>query len=490
MLWPREAGEFIASKCKDVQINRDGVKKAAVTITQAVIDGNVKLETFTQNELFPLHKGLSEEELANWIFLVDSLNFNFWTPDGEPKFTVQWNGKTYKGYMAMVAAINRAIDEGKRIYDPKYYTSLSIDEVKHIFRSLTSSTMPLFEERLRVMKEVGETLLDKYEGSFAEVIKKCEKSGIRLVELVTNDFPSFNDTAEFEGQKVAMFKRAQIVVSDTWLLFRGQGLGAFLDIDELTMFADYRVPQALAYFGALEYSESLTQKLKKQTLFKSGDREEAKIRGCSIHAVELIVEEARKILREQGTNPAGLNSIKTDFFFWEYRIKNSQLLMKIPYHRIRLDKPQEVDDDPMDETDLAEKVSWGEAMGWLEKFVNWAERHPAFPVAMVMRGHLYYKDVSLLRQQSVKQADIRDMFKRAAKKAEAAGIIREAQAASTASNATAKSPASTASNATAKSPQPTPEPEPVAGPSRPLTIDDLLDLDDPPPYGGFSSDSD
>ncbi|KAK3890230.1 hypothetical protein Pcinc_005765 [Petrolisthes cinctipes] len=146
--------------------------------------------------------------------------------------------------------------------------------------------MPLFEERLNVMKEVGQTLLDKYEGSFAAVIRKCEKKGIRLVELVTNDFPSFNDTAEFEGQKVAMFKRAQIVVSDTWLLFRG-------------------------------------------------DREEAKIRGCSIHGIELIVEEAKKMLREQGRDPSGLNSIKTDFFLWEYRMKNSELLMKIPYHRVR-----------------------------------------------------------------------------------------------------------------------------------------------------------
>lgn len=43
--------------------------------------------------MFPLNKGLSLEELANWVFLVDALNFNFWTPDGEPKFSVQQNGK-------------------------------------------------------------------------------------------------------------------------------------------------------------------------------------------------------------------------------------------------------------------------------------------------------------------------------------------------------------------------------------------------------------
>lgn len=190
--------------------------------------------------------------------------------------------------MAMVAAVNRAIDEGKKIYDPKYYTSLTMDEVKHIFRSSTTSAMPLFEERLRVMKEVGQTLLDKFEGSFAEVIKKCENNSLKLVELVTSNFPCFYDTAEFEGQKVALFKRAQILVSDIWMLYRGQGLGAFTDIDQLTMFADYRVPQAMAYFGALEYSESLTEKLKKENLFNSGDREEVS-KDVQIHSVHYIL---------------------------------------------------------------------------------------------------------------------------------------------------------------------------------------------------------
>ena len=37
----------------------------------------------------------------------------------------------------------------------------------------------------------------------------------------------------------------QILVSDLWALFEGQGRGRFDDIDTLTMFADYRVPQSL-----------------------------------------------------------------------------------------------------------------------------------------------------------------------------------------------------------------------------------------------------
>lgn len=38
-------------------------------------------------------------------------------------------------------------------------------------------------------------------------------------------------------------KRVQILVADLWACFEGQGHGKFDDIDHITMFADYRVPQ-------------------------------------------------------------------------------------------------------------------------------------------------------------------------------------------------------------------------------------------------------
>ena len=37
-----------------------------------------------------------------------------------------------------------------------------------------------------------------------------------------------------------ILKRAEILVADLWACFEGQGLGAFTDIDTITMFADYR----------------------------------------------------------------------------------------------------------------------------------------------------------------------------------------------------------------------------------------------------------
>lgn len=51
------------------------------------------------------------------------------------------------------------------------------------------------------------------------------------------------------------------------------------------MFADYRVPQALAFLNVFEYSPKLLQTLKNELKF--GSIEEIVLRGCSIYACDV-----------------------------------------------------------------------------------------------------------------------------------------------------------------------------------------------------------
>lgn len=66
-----------------------------------------------------------------------------------------------------------------------------------------------------------------------------------------------------QGKRIAFYKRAQILVADTWSVLEGKGDGCFEDISSITMFADYRLPQILVYLGALKYSDELLKKLLK-----------------------------------------------------------------------------------------------------------------------------------------------------------------------------------------------------------------------------------
>lgn len=51
------------------------------------------------------------------------------------------------------------------------------------------------------------------------------------------------------------------MVADVWSCYQGKGLGAFADIEKITMFADYRVPQMLIHFDSLEFSQELQNKI-------------------------------------------------------------------------------------------------------------------------------------------------------------------------------------------------------------------------------------
>ena len=146
----------------------------------------------------------------------------------------------------------------------------------------------------------------------------------------------FKDIAEYNGKQVAIYKRAQILITDIWACFEGQGYGEFRDIDTITMFADYRIPQALLYFGAIEYSKEFREYLEKDHLMKSGDRYELEIRGCSIWATELISKETRRLLDEHlETKDMLVNSLLIDHFLWDYRRDHNDAMKDLPIHRIR-----------------------------------------------------------------------------------------------------------------------------------------------------------
>ena len=53
------------------------------------------------------------------------------------------------------------------------------------------------------------------------------------------------------------------------------------------MFADYRVPQALAYLGALKYSPELIHRLENATWLENGSPEEVELRGASIYCCQV-----------------------------------------------------------------------------------------------------------------------------------------------------------------------------------------------------------
>jgi len=333
VLSPLESGRLISSSAKDVSICEEGVARCATNIFDKVASGELHMEKmFVKTDVHP-EKG--DQAGIDWVFFADTLNFSFWMPEDGPQYLVTYKGITYTGYLAFCAAINRSLDAGTSMTDPKFFKDISEKELGKLLMGDNGVDIPLLQKRVECLHEVGKVLLDKFSGSFLNMIDICGNSSVKLLQLVLDNFPCFNDCSTYEGQVVSLHKRAQILVADLWCLFEGSGKGGFDDIDQLTMFADYRVPQTLQFFGVLTYSSELVAFLRLESEMSPGDRREVEIRGCSIEAVERVTNRVRQMLAREGKEGVRVNSILVDQYLWGYRREHAEAMKEIPYHKVR-----------------------------------------------------------------------------------------------------------------------------------------------------------
>lgn len=381
-----DSAEYALEQTNIVQLNEAGIKSAARHIYQRLQAEHYTPRTWRTH---PLHlcpreplsvDDASTKRCLDWIFLVSSLNFSFWSEkQGEPdQYGVEWRAgwdaddddvEVHTGYWSLVASINRAMDEGVPIISPAFYSSklLCPDALlARVFRpaAQSSETMPLLQERIQLIRENGMMLCMKFGGTFKgfyeEFVRRYDGRGtaLQMVQMIAETFPTFRDETELDGRKVYFWKRAQILVAEIWAAFHpassSQPHPIFphgADIQQLTMFADYRVPQVLHHLRILEYPTSLVGTLKAGEMLPYGSREEQSIRAASIVGVERLREEMIHLSR--GSTPTGededeavleVSSVLIDFYLWdlakriergEESIQGLETVTMLPAHRTR-----------------------------------------------------------------------------------------------------------------------------------------------------------
>src|SRR6266545_6524711 len=115
----------------------------------------------------------------------------------------------------------------------------------------------LLELFAQAWRDLGTLLLDRYDGSAANLVEAAEGSAARLVGLL-DEMPLVHDVARYEGFDVPFFKRAQITASHLSRAFGDPApgeFGHFGDLRRLTAFADNLVPHTLRVLDVLVYDD-------------------------------------------------------------------------------------------------------------------------------------------------------------------------------------------------------------------------------------------
>lgn len=329
-----EGAEYVYDNSIDVALDMRSCKNAASAIHNQMQIKHYSASSWATHDLHPTAR---DESTVAFIFTMDLLNFSFWSElSTEDRFGIAYRDKTWTGYSSLVAALQRALEEDIPITSSDFWQSedeCDMTLMRHVFRSATDEEMPLLAERLDCLREAGRVLYEKYNCSFTNVIAAANGSAARLVNILAREFTCFRDEVSYPGRRrpVRFLKRAQILVADLWACFEGTSYGAFNDIDKLTIFADYRLPQILQSLGCLYYSPPLLSAIQQKKLLKSGSNWEMQLRACSIWCVELIRKE---ILRNHPE--AEVNAVLIDFFLYD-TMKELEAAGKdeTPHHRTR-----------------------------------------------------------------------------------------------------------------------------------------------------------
>src|ERR1700722_8648810 len=298
-----------------VTINENNLGKLATSVL-----ARFKKGLGTQEMGFTIIPDL--EKNVQLVFVEDAINFCFWADKKSKKWQVKEpdGSVTNGGWFGLKTCFERGIAEGIPIWDANYLASFSMTDAKNFFRGVYSE-IPLMEERVKNLQEAGKVLIKKFNGQFINAVEQADYNAIAIAELIIKNFPSFRDISMLDGNEILFYKRAQICPKDLTYIFAAQHK-AIADVNQLTAFADYKLPQMLRMFGVLEYEKTLADKIDDYIQIQHDSREEIEIRAATIWAVELLHQQIPE-----------LNASDIDNAIW---LLSQDLQQEAkPYHRTR-----------------------------------------------------------------------------------------------------------------------------------------------------------
>lgn len=227
----------------------------------------------------------SQEGLANLVLLIDALNFCFWSSN---PLQFEWRGRMYHRYEAMFVSLMLATRYEPKWRDAEYWLSVPSSELREMLTG--KGELLLLDEREQIVRETGRILLERFDGQFMHAIESVSGRAWPLAVLLMTEFDSFRDVARFQGEIVYLMKRAQICPLDISACWQAHGHPGLSGLDELTAFADYRVPQALRHLGIIQFEPELAETVDRDEEIAPGSDVEVQIRAATIQAVDKMVK--------------------------------------------------------------------------------------------------------------------------------------------------------------------------------------------------------
>ncbi|BCX15684.1 MAG: hypothetical protein KatS3mg097_576 [Candidatus Parcubacteria bacterium] len=250
------------------------------------------------NKFRLLLKGIKPSNIANFIFILRVLDFQLW------RFKKNWNYENQKEFYGLLLRT-------KKLFLTKNLIKIKFSDFKKIISPheneyLAKKRFKLFRESLSWLNKNYQGNFDNYFEENNETFKFCQK----LIQL--KKFRDFHQNMYFLKPNQLLY--LELIIAKNLLKNYKNNL------EELTIFADYKLPQVLLNFHIIKIPQKYLQIINNQKIIKANSLLEKELRWASI----IIGEKLNKILN--------MPSYIVDNILWQLSHK---INLKIPHLRVK-----------------------------------------------------------------------------------------------------------------------------------------------------------
>ncbi len=281
----------------------------AARIAELMQDFKLELPTWDFPPFYPQTKDF--EEMCLYYLVFNSINYCYFD-EYDNRFQ---DGENRSSTLAGL----RITENWEQLKDPQFLSH--VDETYMLGELFKAETpISLIKERAFAFREIGTFMLENPDFTFRKLFTKHYNNAYFMSQMIPFYFPSWRDP---------FFKRAQLFVGMV------QGKFGHFDkgLEDLTVFADYRVPQTLHSMGVIRYATSLQSDISSNKLIPYGSKQELEIRAATIVGTDMLTAHLNEY------HDGSLNVLHTDYLLWSAMRKRGSLppgvmsSIDIPHHR-------------------------------------------------------------------------------------------------------------------------------------------------------------
>ena len=262
-----------------------------------------------------LPQGLDDENWYNLCVVACSVLACIWPPDGDDMWTTHYEGDDLDDAPGVFSCFARRITDGHLDLD-MFATTTGTE----FFAG--TGTLQLVDEKWMQLRRAVIAIQENWDGSVTNLVTTAEGDAERVVELLVETVPGFDDAPRSPVGNLPFHKLARLATA----MMSAGGSTPLSGLERLPVYPDYMLPLVFRHNGIMIYADGLAAAIDAREIVPKESPWELGIRWATVYCGDRLAD----ALRARGVE---VSTPALDYALWESAVLGPEAGTMGEHHR-------------------------------------------------------------------------------------------------------------------------------------------------------------